>query len=1275
MIRSLASRMVAQLFLASVLTFATGFDVWAASISSNNVRFHAFGINEGLSQTTVRAIAQDRNGMMWFGTQDGLNRFDGYEFRTFYRDSEAAGAISDNHVLALAADDARNGIWIGTQSRGLNFLDLKQERFEAFGDSKLGSDCAQVQSLALHANGSLWIACPKGLVHFDPKTKVELLHFAVPGLSHVVLDHQGLAIAVGAQGLVRERAGKITPWPDATWRFGPAHAVETDRAGHVWVGLANEGLLHFDSTGNLLEHFQSLPRAGACFAAPDCKVIVNSLAGNEVRALLINAADELWVSTITGTGLLDRRQAQYVSFLHDPTDQASLPADRAHALFEDRADRIWVGTWRAGVAVHDARTRAVSIARQRNQDRSATGTNSLPASPVRAIWREANGSLWLGVLERGGLVHFDFKRGVLARFENVPENPRSLSNDAVQAVLRSRAGVLWVGTQGGGLNRLESDNSFSHFGRNQAAPFFIPSNTIVSLFEDRDGTLWAGTDDAGLIFRCPSCNEFAQWLDQTGQPLPATVNSIYRSHTGVLWIGMQAQGLVAINSETREIRRFRAQDSQADALSHDSVTSMFEASNGTLWLGTQGGGVNQVLSKGDVFKTPVGFRAVRKANGLGADAIGAILEDELGNLWVSTTVGIATIDSKTMQVRTMSESQGIDRSGYYIGAATKDSDGNLMFGGLNGLIRFNPLDLNHVKVLDKPIFTGMRLANLPLKLHWQDANSPLQESAPYADSLTLNNVQNMWGVEFSSLDFGHSGASRYQFRLRGLSESWVDTAPGQRSATFTNLSPGRYSFEVRQKNADAFSAISSLDLQVRPAPWLSPLAKMLYVTLATLLIGVLGIVMRRRMRERLRNAEQIERSESQLKHALWGSRDELWDLDLRTGQLLSINPLMDLRHDNLKAHRGQMQLEDVVSIAHPQDRARFRLALEAHIDEGTEYFEAAFRMRTHDDDWAWVLSRGRAVERDGKGRAVRLVGTLRDISDVKAVEDELRSLNEQLEDRVSQRTLALSVSNTELSATLEALKSTQRQLVDSEKMASLGNLVAGVAHEINTPLGIGVTAASHLRQETERLARQLQQNTLSKSDLEQFSKTAVEASDLVLKNLDRASKLVRSFKQVAVDQGSEERRNIVLRNYVEEVLFALKPALKRTQHQIAVDIPDTLSMETFPGAISQILFNLVTNSLTHAYPERNDGQIRVNAALKGTDHITLIYSDDGIGMSKTTCARIFEPFFTTKRGQGGSGLGMHVVYNLVTQLLKGTIRCESSEGSGTQIFIEIPLRV
>jgi signal transduction histidine kinase len=250
---------------------------------------------------------------------------------------------------------------------------------------------------------------------------------------------------------------------------------------------------------------------------------------------------------------------------------------------------------------------------------------------------------------------------------------------------------------------------------------------------------------------------------------------------------------------------------------------------------------------------------------------------------------------------------------------------------------------------------------------------------------------------------------------------------------------------------------------------------------------------------------------------------------------------------------------------------------------------------------------------------------------------------------------------------------TQHQLVESEKLAALGGLVAGIAHEVNTPLGVGVTAASHLEQQAQQFRAAMAAGTVSSQQTSMFSQTVSDASAMVLRNLQRADKMIRSFKQVAVDQTSEAPRLIQLAAYMDEILVSLQPVLKRSPHELKIDVPAGLTVYTQPGAIYQIVVNLVTNSMTHAFTGIAHGRMQIQAAADG-DGWVLHYSDNGVGMEESVRRRIYDPFFTTRRGQGGSGLGMHIVYKLVVQTLDGSIECESAIGQGTRFHVHFPHR-
>ncbi|MBI4806695.1 MAG: HAMP domain-containing protein [Desulfovibrio sp.] len=287
-------------------------------------------------------------------------------------------------------------------------------------------------------------------------------------------------------------------------------------------------------------------------------------------------------------------------------------------------------------------------------------------------------------------------------------------------------------------------------------------------------------------------------------------------------------------------------------------------------------------------------------------------------------------------------------------------------------------------------------------------------------------------------------------------------------------------------------------------------------------------------------------------------------------------------------------------------------------------------------------------------------------------EDEVRTLNLELEERVRLRTSELASANQELTQAMERLTQAQLQLVQSEKMAALGVLVAGVSHEINTPVGISVTAVSFLEEKTRQTQTLYDSGKITRAEFQEFMNTVETSAKIIADNLARASELIRSFKLVAVDQSSEEKRVFRVKEYLDQILLSLRPRLKRTKHTVDVTCDESLEIESYPGVFYQIIVNFVMNSLVHAFPEDFAGRIAISATVENNG-LTLVYSDNGLGMDEPTLARIFEPFYTTSRKSGGSGLGLSIVYNLVTRTLGGEIRAASEPGKGTVFTITVPL--
>lgn len=313
------------------------------------------------------------------------------------------------------------------------------------------------------------------------------------------------------------------------------------------------------------------------------------------------------------------------------------------------------------------------------------------------------------------------------------------------------------------------------------------------------------------------------------------------------------------------------------------------------------------------------------------------------------------------------------------------------------------------------------------------------------------------------------------------------------------------------------------------------------------------------------------------------------------------------------------------------------------------------------------------------GEGIYLVLVARDITERLQAQAALEEAKAELEEKVELRTQELTALNQELQATnlelmrtIDELQKTQQHLAHSEKMAALGNLVAGVAHEINTPLGVGITLVSHLDQVTKELQERYQSGALRRQEFTAYLAETREAAGMLQTNLNRAAQLIRNFKQVSVDQSSEVRRRFFVKEYLDSILASLYAQIKKTKIRVTVECDEQLTLEGYPGALAQIVTNLVMNSLVHGYEPDRSGEIVVKGEVVEGQFV-LTYADDGKGIDPEVLPRIFEPFFTTNRSGGGSGLGLYILYNLVTGRLGGTVDCHSQPGQGTAFRIEIPL--
>ena len=413
-------------------------------------------------------------------------------------------------------------------------------------------------------------------------------------------------------------------------------------------------------------------------------------------------------------------------------------------------------------------------------------------------------------------------------------------------------------------------------------------------------------------------------------------------------------------------------------------------------------------------------------------------------------------------------------------------------------------------------------------------------------------------------------------------------------------------------------------------------------------------------------AQALRHSEEKLSKAFHLLPDTLMLSDLATGAIVDLNERWDeITGMNRQRAIGHSLIE-LGLIVHPEE---WQIITE-RLNQNNEVRNQILKLRRKDQQIVEVEYSGVPIEVQGQKVAMAI---LRDVTEKQQIERELRDLNVNLEYRVQTRTAELETANTELQSTLHTLQLAQNELVRAERLASLGSLVAGVAHELNTPIGNSVTVASTLQEKTREFSQEFTGGTLKKSGLTSYIETAGTASDLLMRNLHQARELIASFKQVAVDQTSEKRRKFDLKEVIEEVVATLHPMLKKTPHEVMLKLQPEIELDSFPGPLGQVVTNLVNNAVLHAFDGMEHGTITIEAYAAGSELVEIQIQDNGSGIPQHHLPKIFDPFFTTRLGQGGSGLGLHIVYSIVTRVLGGKINVRSRPSAGTLFTLQLPL--
>jgi signal transduction histidine kinase/ligand-binding sensor domain-containing protein len=837
------------------------------------VRFKRITINEGLSLSSVYCIYQDSKGFMWFGTEDGLNKYDGqsitvygattdqhyilankwieeiYEdktgmiwlgsrggltkynprkgvFTTLHYNPESPSTLSNDTVTAIATD-LQNEVWVGT-FQGLNRVDRITNEVERIIPKEKGLEglTSRITGFLQDDAGTFWIASYRGLYSYDTKSGLFFQETAggmIDAHTRIhAMCHRNDAIWIGSDnGLIKLDLSGARQHLRFSPRFAKPDAVISgllvDRLDQVWM-QTDDGLYCFNPGNKRLK--KVISPGGT----------THSLALNPVEPLIEDGEGFIWHGTFgNGVFKIDPATLSFDHYLHNPADPQSLSENSINCVFEDRSGAIWFGTFGAGISILDPLSNRFTLFKS-----NPFNPNSLISSFVWTVFETSDRTLWFGTNAHGISV-YDPDRKVFTHYDHDPSDPYSLSNTSVRKIYQDSRGRIWVGTDGGGLNLFRpGDRSFIHYYHDPDDPSSISDNSVRAIYEDRHGNLWVGTMN-GLNLFDPEAGTFKHYIHDPGDPasLPNDFiySAIYQDHGNNLWIGTYGGGLCKMDPSTGTCITYANDPEDPTTISDNIVFSIYEDDMGRFWIGTNSG-LNMF------YPATGSFRRFGVGEGLANEVIYGILPDDENNIWMSSNLGIMRFDLETFEVKNFDMNDGLQSNEFNGGAYHRGHDGKLYFGGVYGLNVIDPAEIMPVKDVAEVTLTKLevmgkevRIAGVELEEDFEEnpdqvleyeGDYYVSENVTYMEEIILDYPHRFFSIEFSALNSLQSGKLTYSYIMQNLETEW-NNAGARNYVSYANMKAGTYLLKVVAVNSDGYRSDPPLQLQITITPplWMS----------------------------------------------------------------------------------------------------------------------------------------------------------------------------------------------------------------------------------------------------------------------------------------------------------------------------------------------------------------------------------------------------------------------------------------------------------------------
>jgi ligand-binding sensor domain-containing protein/signal transduction histidine kinase/AraC-like DNA-binding protein len=878
-------------FLIVVLNLFSLFSISNISpILSKNLFFKSYGIEQGLSHNTVFCIEQDYQGFIWFGTQEGLNRFDGYTFKKYLHNPEDSLSVPGNTIHDILEDSHKN-LWIAT-SEGLcqyNRITDKFTHFDHLSKKKLSDKI--ITSLLEDKNGNLWVGTFNGGVniydlendsltiinHSESKQKLSNNTVRVifeDGVNNIWIGtREGLNKYSFSLKTVKQYAFH----EDNIIGGNDIRDIFETQPGELLIATNGGGLVSFNS------------ETEAFFIDYGNSDKIGELSSNTIRTIKSDQNGMIWIGSLNGLFLYDQYNKIFNHYKHNPDDPGSLNAHSIRAVFKDEDGNMWLGLYYGGINFYNTEN-----SQFQNFSEKGTSDKGLSSNIISAIVEDRHGKLWIGT-EGGGLNHFDPSTGKFKHYFHHPSK-NSISSNFIKSLALDSLGNLWIGTIESGLDYFNTRSSVFTNNRNIADDKNTLSNVYIkSIFIDKDHTVWIGTNGGGLNKYSPKYKKFFSYSFDQGKNsiIGSNVNCIVNYSDSILCIGTN-KGLNFFNKRTAKFTLLNRLDND-DLLSE--VWCLFKENEKHLWIGTNENGlVLYNIEDNQASK-------IINDNSPNNNVVYGILPDETGSLWISTNKGISRLNLSDLSFKNYDSHSGLLSSQFNYNSYCKTKKGTLIFGGTKGFSMFSPSEIRSNTTIPKAVITDFRIMNKPI--NYDDPDSPLPSNIIIADEINLSYKQSVFSIEFASLSFVAPEKNQYEYTLEGFLNQWVYLG-NTRTVSFTNLDPGTYRFRLKVSNNDGLwnENAATLKINVQPPWWRTLWAYSAYIliifTMAFFAIKLFQIRIDEKNKlkyERLEKERIIELNQMKLKFFTNISHEFRTPLSLILGPLEDLQEKMDILNE------------------------------------------------------------------------------------------------------------------------------------------------------------------------------------------------------------------------------------------------------------------------------------------------------------------------------------------------------------------------------------------